>query len=339
MLIGCVESPDPNCFRCRYEETLYISIYGSNSLKMLTAFFLLLLCTFRYAYLAVFLILALLVISILFYQGSTLQHTTSIKKYREIHDSDLNHFSELSAAAVVMLFAGLSIIVFSSSNLSRNNNQMKVTECFLFVTLIMSLLLMLFTSVPPAVQHEQTRARMVRVVKFLSYTLVSILALVGLMAAGEVLQGLVVFSTFAPIIGATYWLVTEILYEHPNPDQEQGQAEPAAIAKMELHPGAMVLATGAFPVIMVVYSKNVDNCELHNWGYFLILAVCMISLCSTFISCLSKMVFFSHNLQSPSWKTGKRILDNIMNISLFVALLSTIVLAVYNRLTSQKSCN
>lgn len=192
--------------------------------------------------------------------------------------------------------------------------------------------------VPPAVQHERTRARMVRVVKFLFYTLVSILTLVGLMAAGEVLQGLVVFSTFAHIIGATYWFVTEILYEHPEPDQEQDQAAPDVIAKMELHPGAMVLATGAFPVLMVVYSKNV-NCELHNWGYFLILAVCMISLCSTFISCLSKMVFFSHNLQSPSWKTAKRILDTIMYISLFVALLSTIVLAVYSRLTSQKSCN
>jgi hypothetical protein len=339
MLIGCVERPDPDpkCLRCRFEEKLYISIYGSNWLLMLTAFFLLLLCTFRYAYLAVFLIVALLVICILLIQGSKLKHTESIKKYRELHDSELNHFSELSSAVVLMLFAGLSSIVFSSPNLSRKNDQIKVTECFLYVIIVLSLLLMLLTSVPPAVQYNGTRSRMVRVVKFLFYTLISILTLVGLMAASEVLQGLVVFSTFAHIIGATYWLVTEILYEHPDHNQDQGRAQP--VEKMELDSLSMVFATGAFSALMVVYSRNVDNSEPYSWCYYLILAVCMISLCSTFISCLSKMVFFTHALQTRAWEKAETILSNITYISLFVALFSTTVLAVYSGLTSKKSSN
>ncbi|XP_078167813.1 uncharacterized protein LOC144562458 isoform X2 [Carex rostrata] len=332
ILISCVERPNPNCLRCRFEEKLYISIYGSNSLLMVTAFFLLLLCTFRYAYLAVFLILALLVICILHKQGSKLKHTESIKKYRETHDSDLNHFSEHSAAVVLMLFTGLSSIVFSSPNLSRKNDQIKVTECFLYVIIVLSLLLMLLTSVPPAVQNEGTRARMVRVVKFLFYTLISILTLVVLMAASEVLQGLVVFSTFAHIIGATYWLVTEVLDGH----DDEGQDVPVS---KELDSLSMVFATGAFSVLMVVYSKNVDNSESYSWWYFFILSVCMISLCSTFISCLSKMVIFSHNRRSRAWEKAEMILSYITYISLFVALLSTIVLAVYSGLTSQEPSN
>lgn len=146
VLIGCVERPDPNCLRCRYEEKMYIFIYGSNLLLMLAAFFLLLICTSKYACLALFLIPALLVISSLFYQGVKFKHTESIKKYRG-YDSELNRFSELSSAVVLMLFTGLSSFVFSSPTMSRQNHQIKVTECFLFVIIVMSLLLMLLTSV------------------------------------------------------------------------------------------------------------------------------------------------------------------------------------------------
>jgi hypothetical protein len=146
VLIGCVERPNSNCFRCKYEEKMYFFIYGSNLLLMLTAFFLLLLCTSKYAYLALFLILALLVIISLLYQGCKRKHTLSIDKYRN-HDSELNRFSELSSAVVLMLFTGLSSFVFSSSTLSRQNHHVKVTECFLFVIIVMSLLLMLLTSV------------------------------------------------------------------------------------------------------------------------------------------------------------------------------------------------
>lgn len=176
---------------------------------------------------------------------------------------------------------------------------------------------------------------MVGVVKSLSYTLVSLLTLVGLMATGEVLQGLVVFSTLAHIIGATYWLVTEILDERA--DQVSGGAQPAS--KKELDSISMVSATGAFFVLMFVYSKNVDNSEPYSrWNYFL-LAVCMISLCSSFISCLSKMVIFCYSLKTRAWAKAEKILSIITYISLFVALISTIVLAVYSILTSKESSN
>jgi hypothetical protein len=146
VLIGCVERPDQNCFHGRFKEKLYFFLYGSNALLMLTAFFVLILRTYRYAYLTVFLIIALLIISSLLYKGFILKHTESIKNYRE-HDSELDHFSELSSAAALMIFTAFSSIVFSGPTPSERNNEIKVTDCFLYVTIIMSLLLMLLTSV------------------------------------------------------------------------------------------------------------------------------------------------------------------------------------------------
>jgi hypothetical protein len=189
--------------------------------------------------------------------------------------------------------------------------------------------------VPPAVHHMNARARMVGVVKSLSYTLLSILTLVGLMAAGEVLQGIVVFSIIAHVIGATYWFVTELLYEHDN--RFSGGAQ--IVSEKELDSLSMVSATGAFSVLMVVYSKNVDNSEPYSqWNYF-VLAVCMISLCSSFISCLSKMVIFCYAWTTRAWAKAESILNIITYISLFAALISTILLAVYSILKSKGSSN
>jgi hypothetical protein len=129
MFIGCVERPDPNCFRCRYQEEMYIFVHGSNLLLMPTTFFPLLLCSSKYACLAAFVVLAILVISSLLYQGFTLKHTESIKKYRE-HDSELNHFSELSLAMVLLLFTGLSSFVFSSATLLNGNIKLRSSSVF-----------------------------------------------------------------------------------------------------------------------------------------------------------------------------------------------------------------
>lgn len=173
---------------------------------------------------------------------------------------------------------------------------------------------------------------MIGVVKSLFYALVSLLALVGLMAASEVLHGVVVFSTFAHIIGAIYWLVTELLYEHDDQDSAGAERVPK-----ELDSLSMAFATGAFFVLMFVYSKNVDNIEPYRWWDYFLLAVCMISLCSTFISCLSNMVIFSCALETRAWDKAERILSFITYISLFVALLSTVLLAVYGKLISKGS--
>ncbi|KAJ4748343.1 hypothetical protein LUZ62_082748 [Rhynchospora pubera] len=325
VLIGCIEEPNWNCFPCQYGEQMYFFIYGSNLLLMLTALFLLLLCTSRYTFLSVFLVLMLPVIASLFYQATKMVHTESIKKYKE-HDSELNCSSELSAAVVIMLFAGLSSIVFSSATLPRQNLEIKTTECFLYITIIMGLLLMLLTSVPPAVLQQSTRVRMVKAVKSLAYTIVSLLALVGLLAACEIIQGLVVLSTSVHIAGAMYWFVRELRCKLP----DQIIAGPVQVPRMELDPLSMVLASGTFSILMLVYSTNVDNSKLHNRSaYFVLMAVCMLSLCSTFISSLGKMIIFRYYLQTRPWKNAKVVMSFITYPVLFVAALSSFLLALY----------
>ncbi|KAJ3708369.1 hypothetical protein LUZ61_012074 [Rhynchospora tenuis] len=330
VLSECLETPSWNCFPCRYGEQMYFFIYGSSLLLMLTALFLLLLCTSRYKFLSVFLVLALPVIASLFYQAKMI-HTESIKKYKE-HDSELNCISELSAAIVIMLFAGPSFIVFSSPTLPRQNLEMKTTECFLYITIIMGLLLMLLTSVMLQVYSKLSLRQNIYMlflyssVKFLKVGNYSLVALVGLLAASEILQGLVVFSTSMHIAGAMYWFVRELICKLP----DQVIAGPEQVPKMEIDPLSMVLASSSFSVLMYVYSTNVDNSKLHSpSAYFLLMAVCMLSLCSTFISSLGKMIIFRYYLQTRPWKNAKVVMNFITYPVVFVAALSSFLLAVY----------
>lgn len=191
-----------------------------------------------------------------------------------------------------------------------------------------------YVQVPPAVHHPSTRARMVGVVKSLSYALVSLLPVVGLMAVSEILQGIVVFSTFAHIIGATYWLVTELLYEQN--DRVSVGAEPVP---KELDSLSMVFATSAFTALMYVYAKNVDNIEPYSWWDYFLMAMSMISLCSTFISCLTNMIISSYAQDTEAWKKAETILSTITYLLLFVALVSTFLLAVYSDLITKGSSN
>jgi hypothetical protein len=199
--------------------------------------------------------------------------------------------------------------------------------------------------VPPAVLQESTRARMVGVVKSLSYALVSLLTMVGLMAVSEILQGIVVLSTSAHFIGATYWLVTELLYDHVNQVCTGAQQVPElrvpeqTVPNKDLDSLSMVFATSAFSALMFVYAKNVDNIKPYSWWDYFLMSICMISLCSTFISCLTKMVIFNYALKTPAWAKGESILSFITYLSMFVALISTFMLGVYTGLISNGSSN
>lgn len=185
--------------------------------------------------------------------------------------------------------------------------------------------------VPPAIHQVSARARMVGVVKSLSYTTACLLALVALMAAGEILQGLVVLSTILHISGATYWLVTELIFKHDDPFS--GEAEPVP---KEFDSLSVVFAAGAFFTLLLIYSLNVDNSKPYSpWDDYYLLAVCMISLCSTFISLLIKIVIFSYALDTRAWSKAEMILSFITYISLVLALFSTFILLIFGSFTSK----
>lgn len=117
-----------------------ILMYGSNLILMLAPLYLLVLHTATYALLALLPILALVVIIFLFRQGC------STKNYTE-HDDKLNNFMKLSTVVTILAFAGLLGFVFSKPVLPKQNLEIKATECFLYCTVVISLLVMLLTSV------------------------------------------------------------------------------------------------------------------------------------------------------------------------------------------------
>ncbi|CAL4985594.1 unnamed protein product [Urochloa decumbens] len=190
------------------------------------------------------------------------------------HKEELRLRFDISSKVVSMAFAGLIGVakgyVESPSNMTRGY---MVSECFMFYSAVLGLLVMLLCTVPIALfPRHSTRARMAKVyIPILSYVALLFLVLAGILAAEGILQEYVFFVCFATVATAVLCFMNDYCKGTTRVNTEQDTK-----ISQQIHVAFSAPLFGLLMSVHLKYGNGNSSIVSSSWWFkgFVLLTVC-----------------------------------------------------------------
>uniref|UniRef100_A0A0D9V0M0 Uncharacterized protein n=1 Tax=Leersia perrieri TaxID=77586 RepID=A0A0D9V0M0_9ORYZ len=254
---GFDEEKVEDCDRRRIRGLL-LAVFASNIVLMITAACLTAILNVKYLYIAMPVVL-LIEAPYAYHIEHSSRNTMNwgVVKYEELQD-DLKYFFDLSSEVTQAAFLGLPAILFSQlkSTNCKSSVQIRVPEVLTMYTVLFGLLIMLVCSAPLAADIKETREKFVKVfIRYSSYLLLVLVAVVSTLAAIQILQGYVVLA-FVFLLGTYIWGL--FWKECRAPPSQKGDGKDTAVIRSR----SMVwfgFCPAIFGVLMASYSRSVSN--------------------------------------------------------------------------------
>ncbi|CAM0884419.1 unnamed protein product [Alopecurus aequalis] len=330
-------------FNLRRIRRLCITVFVSNILLMITAVCLTAVLNVIYLYLAAAMVLLVAVPYACYIQNSTRNTVTwGIVQYEEFQE-DIKHFFDLSSEVTQAAFLGLPATLFSQLKNSKCTRSVDVRapEVLTMYTVLFGLFIMLVCTVPLAADFKETREKFVRVfIRYSTYALLTLLAIVAFLAAIEILEAYIVLAfvlVFGAFLSGLFWNVTRTPPAGPTGgggDAVETPAGPILGLSGRGNGGDAVVARrrrsliwfgfcpAMFGALMASYSRSISG---DGPGFSKLYKTCVFFIFVALIANLTRMILL-HEVPDEDGEAPLLLISGMVNVFLMVLTVLLVVL-------------
>uniref|UniRef100_A0ACD5WJB2 Uncharacterized protein n=1 Tax=Avena sativa TaxID=4498 RepID=A0ACD5WJB2_AVESA len=314
-----------DCDRRRIRR-LCITVFVSNIVLMIAAACLTAVLNIVYLYLAAAVVFLVAVPYACHIENSTRNTVTwGIVQYEEFQD-DIKHFFELSSEATQAAFLGLPAMLFSQlrSSECKRSVDVRAPEALAMYIVLFGLFIMLVCTVPLAADFKETREKFVRVfIRYSTYALLTLLAIVAFLAAIEILEAYIVLAfvlVFGAFLGGLFWHVTRT--PAASSLSGRGNGEDAVVAHRRRSLIWFGFCPAMFGALMASYSSSISG---EGPGFSKLYKTSVFFIFVALIANLTRMLLV-HEVSDKDGKAPLLLISGMVNVVFMVLTVLLVVL-------------